>query len=351
MRLALGAEVLRRRRVYLDTCFWIRLRDQLAGASKDHETSELLEILLDGVAADHLICPLEKTLVIETFKQTDPTSRQATARAFDRLSQGICLAAPEERRRAELLFFLRKFNDPTALLHDPRELVWTRVGEVFGAVVPENPAWTTDERRSIQIGHTEYAWGLGVEDVLAVPGWDAEAPLPELAALVIALNEGKVEHQDDGRSIERLRSIEVRGGLDAILHLLRDGLVYLFEVATGRQATEEEREKMSYAQDLAAIIASGYRNNPLWRDLPSLTIPARLHAGLRWDRSRVYRENDLLDFWHAAAALPYCDVFLTDRDLAATITAGHVGLDRLFGCRVTASVKEALGILRTNAKS
>ena len=346
-RLELGKSMLTRQRVYLDTCFWIRLRDLEPGDPERDSLASLLKSLIDGVESGRIICPIEGSHLIELFKQNDPVSRERTVHLMDRLSQGNCLAPPEDRRKIELMHFLRKHTGTdSSQLYEPRELVWTRVADIFGSPVPDKPSWTAQQRRDVQAGFQAYLWGQGVRDVMSILRWTAQPPMPDLTSLVKALNEEKVEASNQERSIEALLRSELAGGLDALADVLRDPLVYPYSSKTGREPSASERMDTTLARQLARIIHDAYRKNTLGQQLPSLTIPARLHAAKRWDRSRKYRNNDIVDFWHAAAALPYCDVFVADNDLAALITSGTVQLDRLMECRVVstaASAIEAIG--------
>jgi hypothetical protein len=59
-----------------------------------------------------------------------------------------------------------------------------------------------------------------------------------------------------------------------------------------------------------------------------------------------FEENDFYDFEHAAAALAYCDAFLTERFLNSLANGRHTGLCDINSCRVTADVDEAVTIAR-----
>ncbi|EAB6718436.1 hypothetical protein DUP91_29430, partial [Salmonella enterica subsp. enterica] len=71
-------------------------------------------------------------------------------------------------------------------------------------------------------------------------------------------------------------------------------------------------------------------------------ILASLHASLRWNKQQKLKGNDLWDFRHATAALAYCDAFFTEKPLKNMVTQSHVALDKLYDCRVIASVEDAV---------
>lgn len=76
-------------------------------------------------------------------------------------------------------------------------------------------------------------------------------------------------------------------------------------------------------------------------------IQASIHASVRWDKRRQVEPNDIFDFNHAADALPYCDAFFTERSLHSTLSAVHVGLDRLYECKICSHIDDAVAYLKT----
>lgn len=90
-RLELGRELLSVKKIYLDTKFWLFLRD-IRTERKVHEQLSLLLELLRTLVKDGLaICPISADTFIEVFKQTDSITRRATVEIIDELSKGIGL--------------------------------------------------------------------------------------------------------------------------------------------------------------------------------------------------------------------------------------------------------------------
>jgi len=83
------------------------------------------------------------------------------------------------------------------------------------------------------------------------------------------------------------------------------------------------------------------------KQLPSLHVHTCLHAAFRWDKLRTFKANDIFDFFHASAALAYCQAFFTERSLCATITSKELGLDKFYNCHVVAKVEDAITYVRT----
>ena len=93
------------------------------------------------------------------------------------------------------------------------------------------------------------------------------------------------------------------------------------------------------------MLAQALEKDEHRRAFGSLYVPAMLHAAVRSERKRKIKPNDIFDFRHAAAALPYCRAFMTDGPLRSLITSGHVRLDRLYGCEVVATPAEAIELI------
>jgi hypothetical protein len=66
---------------------------------------------------------------------------------------------------------------------------------------------------------------------------------------------------------------------------------------------------------------------------------------MRWDENLTYEGNHHFDFEHAACALPYADVFFTERQLKHLVTQSKLKLDKLYSCEVIAKAKEAFAYL------
>jgi hypothetical protein len=111
-----------------------------------------------------------------------------------------------------------------------------------------------------------------------------------------------------------------------------------------------EQQDASSGQILANMIYHAFRLNKVAHQFPSLRIGAGLHAALRWDKTRRYKPNDLFDFRHAIAALPYCDLFFTETALHHLIQDRNLKFDEYFKCKTAHKPADALGLMTTNGK-
>lgn len=94
--------VMARKSVYLDTRFWIHLRDADLGKPVPAFFDQLLTELRRGVAEGNLICPFAADMLAEVYKQSDKITRLATARLIDELSLNVALQSEPERLATEL---------------------------------------------------------------------------------------------------------------------------------------------------------------------------------------------------------------------------------------------------------
>ena len=144
---ALGEKLVGKRAVYLDTNYWIRLRDANRGRKGTQKTVDLLRLLRHGVARGTLFCPISEAVFIELMKQEDPSSRVSTAALIDDLSLGVTLIQESERIITEIEYFLYAASKRTKR-YPLQYLVWSKVPYVLGLIHPTTrkldsaPIWT-----------------------------------------------------------------------------------------------------------------------------------------------------------------------------------------------------------------
>ena len=99
------------------------------------------------------------------------------------------------------------------------------------------------------------------------------------------------------------------------------------------------------AEDLAV---SSFANRSLGRLLPGLAIPTELYVLYETNTQSIspLTTNDWFDWSHAAIALPYCNVFLTERGLAHRLRH-EIKADVQYDCKVVGTLEEALAYLQT----
>ncbi|WP_372717343.1 hypothetical protein [Novipirellula sp.] len=350
-RIALAHEISERTKVYLDTKYWVLLRNVRLGRSNCSDTKELLRVLETGVADGSLICPLNADIYLEVMKQDDEHTLMATARLIDDLSLRVCILPVMQRFEMEFFHFVESSLKSRDLVYKLHELVWTRAAYVLGFVTPDCNGVPDSVNMAMQKSFADYMWTLGLEDMLNVMGPSkAAAKKSSFEDISGDLNAGKFAHIDEHSSFKGVFLSEVQGILDVHKKTFCDLFQYIYTRDIGKKLTDEEQQDTSSGQMLANLIYNAFRLNKVTHQLPSLRIGAGLHAALRWDKNRKYKPNDLFDFRHAIAALPYCDRFFTEGSLHHLVQDGNLKFDEYFKCKTAHKPADALALLETDGK-
>ena len=341
---SLGESLAKKHAVYLDTKYWILLRnaDRQSGRQAASST-ELLRLLRKGAADGTLFVPVSEAVVLELLKQDDPSSRLATAALIDELSRGVTLMQEERRIAREIQYFAL-----SALKRRPRfafqNMIWHRVGYALGLVYPR--AHSTETDVAIQKTFFDRMWTITLKKLIAIGpphepdlgGWENQREVARL------LNEENCNHADDLKSFEKAYGIEVNGladlygsiGMDTIDNLARmDGITPEYG------STDRRLKNIDVFKNLLYFALKKDRAQAR-KTLRTIHIYASLWASTRWDKKRKVRGNDLDDFGHAAAALGYCKAFFTEKSLRSMVIAQHIKLDELYQCHVIADVDDAV---------
>lgn len=332
-RRALGERVLQQNKLYLDLRFWNDFCDAELGERVNTRTHECLASLRSAVARGNVICPVEYHVFSELNKQRRSDKRIATTVLLDELSAKTVLVSQFERVFLEILRFSqavivgREWKDP------PRTEMWTRPMYFTGHVLPDLPATglPPDLERRLREEFDHDIWNFGFTDVLKLGG-PFEVGVDEKAVTAELLNRAKADATTQLSSFAATYRSEVLGSLDGYKAQLGQVGLYLFRKAGGDLNTVTQQQVADAAQKLRNLIYAAFQKRNLKGPLPTIHVGATLYSRLQWDRKRPYRSNDIFDFGHAEAALPYCNAFATEASLATLIKSS--GLDKEYGCAV-----------------
>ena len=152
--------------------------------------------------------------------------------------------------------------------------------------------------------------------------------------------------EDLQKSVEKLTILtdkkEMKGAVSLFMPEARRVLEEMFERATGTNPNQSDSEKREHEQQLHYFFAALVEKNKLSKLLRTLHITSLCHAAYRWDKQRQLKKNDFLDFYHASAAVGYCDVFLTENPLRSLLLQRNFNIKTDYNCQVISSVKEAV---------
>jgi hypothetical protein len=326
--------VLARRRVYLDTRYWIFLRDAAAGRPRKPIHSELLRILRIGVESGFFICPLSDSAFFELLRQSDGETRLSMVRVIDELSLGVTIQNARDRLRTELFHFLLGINKAQGIPGPPLEHIWLKVGHVLGTAVPIYPGVEATEQLAISKAFFDAMWSVTLEEMLT------DTPLPEgsmdsdFRSIAARITDKSTSHASDMRSFNAVYLAEIRGFFDVHSEDLQAAFAQMYEISNPNAPPLPATEFESHGRVLVNVFSNIFRFEKAGTSLPTAQIVAGLHAAVRWLKNRAFKASDFCDFHHATAALPYCDVFLTETFLGTILTRPPLALDAHFGTKV-----------------
>ena len=343
-RINFGYDVMKKFRVYLDTKFWVYLRDAHLGSPANPSHSELYRVLLDRVVQGSLVCPIEQHVFLEAYKQGNIEKRLAVTRVIDQLSQGATLLSQPNRMFMEVREFVQASLSGPQFPEAPAHKMWTRVAYILGHGGLTSSTMDANDLRHLNELMQETLWNFDLEDMIHELG--PSFPMPDSRGVSTAelLNRNKLDPDKRFPSRRNLYLSEVRGIFDAFAGTLGDVMELFYRELVGAVLGPDEQERNAAGARLAAMLGAAFEKHELSRQLPMAHILATLYAAVQWDVNRKYKPNDFPDFGHAAAALPYFDLFLTERSLATLVQ--QTGLAETYGTAIAADPEEAIACLR-----
>jgi hypothetical protein len=331
MRHELGSKALGKKRIYLDQKYWIYLRDAKNGIPQRPIHAGIWQIIRSSVNKGMAVCPVSYPVYCETFKQANPLKRRETAEIIDELSLGIAIQPFLELLKIELLHLLLHFSGMHTL---PLEnMVWLPVGYICGELIPTNTAFDAAIQTAIQ--KTMY-------DVMASSTFQAHIEALEPVATEMLHDDSEFQerqntqcelHRHEFKTFHEAFMIEVRGFLDGIHAELDIALKQLYEKSSGILPDPNDMGATVAVRLYSNLLYHAYNEKKLTTEFPSLYIACGIHAATR-HQNRTFSKGDRDDHLHAKSALPYFDIFLTERKLGTLLTSKPLEYDRQFSCEV-----------------
>jgi hypothetical protein len=148
LQLELSNNVINKKVVYLDTKFWVVLRDGLLHPEKNAFATELLKLSESLFENGTCIFPISEDVFMEVMKQTDSTTLKATIQLIDKLSNGITLISFDERFKLEVLSFI-DFTTGRGV-HETKKLIWSKLPYLMGFYSFRHPKLTANGNLILQ---------------------------------------------------------------------------------------------------------------------------------------------------------------------------------------------------------
>jgi len=324
-------------KIYLDTRYWILLRDHVLGARTSEAISKTYDLIKNACASGIAICPIGEDVLYEVTKQTVPVSLLTTVRLIDTLSQGVCSLSHNERVRAEALASLSQGE--FGYIEGVGVPVWTKLPFFLRSFVPVAPALGADQSQ-IQIAFTNHLWEISLEAMLnsAGPGFVENYPrYPNLSSL---MNQDYDERKDEFNSFQKVFMSELRWEVERFVPEFEAAMADIYYRKSGRVVAQESADAEEARRVLRNVVYKLFSLKKSGKYFPSLFVAASLSAAIWWDRNRRYKENDVWDFGHAQVAIPYCDFFLTEANLKNFALSRHLGFEGRFRCKILSEPAE-----------
>ncbi|QIM50785.1 hypothetical protein [Hydrogenophaga crocea] len=337
-----GRRVKSRKKIYLDTRYWVFLRDAWLGKPKRAEHLQLLEQMQAGVRASQLVCPVSDVAFMELSSQTDDATRMATGQVFDALSFGVALQTEQIRGRQELEEFLR-----TPDVEDARgaliEKSWTKGCFIFGPQLPVTKSLSREDNRVLQKCLVDELWEMPFSELMKTSSSHLNTSL-KFEETAARLNSEMRKYQSEIRSFEQAFVAEVAGSLDVYADDALTVALQIFAERGHQRDSLSGEEVLHLRSTLRTLLVNAFRLAPLKmaKRMPTFFIHSMSHAGIRIDAQRKFTGNFLRDLHHGTAGVGYHDLMLTENPLRVLLTSGKLALDKTFGCPVVSDEVEAL---------
>ena len=332
--------------IYLDKRFWVLLRDAHMARSKIQPAYELLGEIRNAVKGGKAFCPISESVFLELLKQQDLTTRQATAELIDEFSHGITLVPSDQRVAQELIGIISTPTPNGTKYHEPKDLVWSKLGYVLGIVHPSKTAFQPEEELVLQKAFFDHMWEFSLVEVISYLEDGSGFPRDNFDKTACKLNALNRNHQDEMKNFKKVYFDEIRGVLSLFMHVPRMWAEDEYERVFGVSATRSDHESQKCEREWHTLFGNLITKRAVALRLPSLHIPALCHAAVRWDKGRKLVANDFYDFQHAAAAVGYCSAFMTEKPLRSLLQQKHLQLSNDYPCVVIADVCEAVNWVR-----
>ena len=327
----LQRELAGKKTIFLDTNHWINLRHVVMQSPLERPSyKEILTLLNDLHERQQICCPISFLLFEELMKQTDPVTRLNTARLMDRFSDGVCFQFPLELARNELRHFLLKRLP--GLSCESKAWVWTKTGFFYGELFPTISKIQDATNDLIQKAWTDLMWAVGLENILEIiDSSDSGTDFWERYA-VAANSDAKTYRSLDityAKVLEREKAFLVRQLVDDELDIVSKEIWDAFPQCRN-------------PDNLTPVRKSDYSPH----NLPSLQILAGIVAADMLG-GKKFNSHDMLDFRHAALAIPYCDAVCADHAMATRLRDKPCEFGKIYGTHILGRADEMFNYLKT----
>jgi hypothetical protein len=326
-----------RKAVYLDMKYWIWLRDP-DRSPFPAEAKALLAALEHGVETRRLFCPVSYSVFLELMRIRPIDLRLRQAKLMDELSERVAIRNGFDMAEIEFCeFFGRNFPALRAIPYRV-ESVWCPVGQMVVEKYPYHEDFPADVMERCRKVMLDVMWDKRMTDYAALEG------LPEHPRDTAArVNVERQSYPRGQQSFSELFAAELNGALDAMYPRIEEQLVSVAGIFGIRPSSQERAGVGAYRHVMINLFREAVTRGFDAKAIPSSRVRSALHASIRMDDLRPFRENDLEDIAHSSVAISYSDLFLTERSFGELLNRSAVqSVIAPTKCRVVSNTSEAL---------
>ncbi len=335
----LNAWVRARKAVYLDLKYWIWLRDPVASPFPA-ETEALRTALTHGVISGRLFCPMSYPAFTELMRIKPQSLRLRQAEVMDELSVGIAIRNGFDMAEIEFCEFFGRNLPALRAIPYRVETVWCPVGHMVVEKYPYHDDLSAEVMERCRKVMLDVMWEKRMTDYAALDG------MPEHPRDTASRVNAERESYPRGRQpFSELFAAELNGALDVMFPHIEETLVSvagIFGIHAPEERARAGAERHVWINLFREAVTRGLDANAI----PSLRVRAALHAAIRMDDRRPFRQNDLEDIAHSSVAASYSDLLLTERSFAELLNRAAVqSVVAPLRCRVVSNVSDALAAI------
>ena len=281
-----------RKPVYLDMKYWIWLRDP-DGSPFPSETRALRGALLRGVNTNRLFCPVSYPAFVELMRINPLNVRFRQAEIMDELSVGIGIRNGFDMAEIEFCEFFGRNLPALRVIPYRVETVWCPVGQMVVEKYPyhdELPADLMERCRKVML---DVMWEKRMTDCAALEDMP-QAPRDTASRV----NAERESYPRDQQAFSDLFAGELNGTLDVLYPRIEEQLVSLARIFDIRVNAKDRERAGAYRHVWVNLFREAVTRGLDAKAIPSVRVRAALHAAIRMDDKRPFRENDFDDIAH-----------------------------------------------------
>jgi hypothetical protein len=308
------------KKVYLDTKFWIEIRDVIYKSGKEKAIVQEIFLSLKEKIADHkIICPFSTALFDELLKQGDLTRRKRTAQIADILTCNYSISPLYYIIGCETYNFISTASGRQTYQTD---YIWTKALSVLGDISFNVKGDQGIEQQSLllQKAYLDYYFQHTFQEVTAFNDQYQES------------NESATWHAG---MLNYAKTNNTRNVSLEALH--REELSSTFtHAADGMRIS---LNTIDIANQLSKMTLKEIREVA-----PVTYIYTLIYASLGRDKNRTTKPNDYYDISHSSLAVGTCDYFFAEKSFSTLLKS--LKLDQNFRMTIASDYQEILELIK-----